>query len=83
MKGKVVEALRFGLPVVTTSTGAQGIADTLEAMTVTNEPRAMANAILQLASDDKLWKKRSLDSLQLVKSLYSKDAMWNPLKDLF
>lgn len=83
VKGKVVEALKFGLPVVTTPTGAQGIPDSSHAIAVAESPEEMAKAILKLLTEDKLWLKQSAASLQLIKNLYSTDAMWEPMKDLF
>jgi len=83
VKGKVVEALKFGLPVVTTATGAQGIPDSSHAIAVAESPEEMAKAILKLLTEDKLWLKQSAASLQLIKNLYSTDAMWEPMKDLF
>jgi len=83
VKGKVVEALKFGLPVVTTPTGAQGIPDSSHAIDVAESPEEMAKAILNLLTEDKLWLKQSAASLQLIKNLYSTDAMWEPMKDLF
>ena len=54
MKGKVIEAMRFGLPCVTTSIGAQGLeeADFLE---VSDDPAAMAEKIVALVRDDTRW----------------------------
>jgi GT2 family glycosyltransferase len=83
VKGKVVEALRFGLPVVTTPTGVQGIPDPSNAITIAESPAEMAQSILKLLTENKLWLRHSAASLQLVTNLYSTDAMWEPLKDLF
>ena len=83
VKGKVVEALKFGLPIVTTPTGAQGIPDSSHAIGIAESPEEMAKAILKLLTEDKLWLKQSAASLQLIKNLYSTDAMWEPMKDLF
>jgi GT2 family glycosyltransferase/glycosyltransferase involved in cell wall biosynthesis len=83
VKGKVVEALKFGLPVVTTPTGAQGIPDSSQVIGIAESPDEMAQAILKLLKEDELWQKQSAASLQLIKNIYSTDAMWEPMKDLF
>jgi glycosyltransferase involved in cell wall biosynthesis len=46
VKGKVLEAIRYGVPLVTTSIGAEGIPDALEVMRVADEPEFFAQAVL-------------------------------------
>ncbi|MDA7585508.1 glycosyltransferase [Luminiphilus sp.] len=46
VKGKVLEAIRYGVPLVTTSIGAEGIPDALEVMRVADDPQAFAQAVL-------------------------------------
>lgn len=56
MKGKIVQSLAHGLPVVTTPIGAEGIglADGVSAV-ITEGDDAMANGILRLYGDETLW----------------------------
>ena len=58
MKGKVNEALAHGVPVVTTSIGAQGFdaADGRE-MFIADEPLTFANAVVRLLGDRPLQEK--------------------------
>ena len=46
VKSKVVEALRYGLPLVTTAVGAQGLEELDEVARVEDDPEAIAEAIL-------------------------------------
>ena len=46
VKGKVLEAIRYGVPLVTTSIGAEGIPDALEVMRVADDPQGFAQAVL-------------------------------------
>jgi glycosyltransferase involved in cell wall biosynthesis len=62
VKGKVLEAIRYGVPLVTTSIGAEGIPDALEVMRVADEPEFFAQAVLddlqggaKLQGDRKAW----------------------------
>lgn len=62
VKGKVLEAIRYGVPLVTTSIGAEGIPDALEVMRLADEPEFFAQAVLdefqggaQLQGDRKAW----------------------------
>jgi GT2 family glycosyltransferase len=83
VKGKVVEALRNGLPVVTTAIGGQGIEDSNGCLAIVESREQMASAILALLTDDNLWAQRSSESIRLAKRSYSKEAMWSSIKDLF
>ncbi|MGZ6297207.1 MAG: glycosyltransferase family 4 protein [Candidatus Limnocylindrales bacterium] len=53
---KILEALAWGLPVVTTTIGAAGLGltDGKQAL-IADEPRAFAAAVERLAADDQLW----------------------------
>ena len=54
VKGKVVEALYYGVPVVTTAAGAEGMAAT-PLMTVSDDARAMADAVADLCLNEERW----------------------------
>lgn len=55
VKGKITQALSIGLPVVTTSIGAEGIPDAEQAMCVEDEPQAFAQAMRALHEDETRW----------------------------
>lgn len=52
IKGKVVEAMRFGTPVVTTSTGAEGIVDADKVMTIADDGKLLAQRVAGLYVDN-------------------------------
>jgi glycosyltransferase involved in cell wall biosynthesis len=79
MKGKVVEALRFGVPCVTTPTGAQGFGTANEALAVAGTAEDFANDIVALLEDDALWRDRSGRGLAFVRERFSYEALWNVL----
>ncbi|HEY0383963.1 MAG TPA: glycosyltransferase [Candidatus Elarobacter sp.] len=60
LKGKIGQSLEFGLPVVTTSIGAEGFdfTDGRDAL-VADEPAAFAAAVKRLYSDRILWSRMS------------------------
>ena len=74
VKGKVVEAMRNGLPVVTTSTGAQGFSHD-HALLVADDPGAFAAHVVTLLSDRAEWIARAEKNAALAKELFSTDAM--------
>jgi GT2 family glycosyltransferase/SAM-dependent methyltransferase/glycosyltransferase involved in cell wall biosynthesis len=75
MKGKVIEAMRFGVPVVTTSTGAQGHDPAIAPFSVCDDPRLFAETVLKLLGDDTLWRRQSASGLHYVKTYFSMNAM--------
>lgn len=59
IKSKVVESLQQGLPLVTTTTGAQGLPGLSDVASVHDDPKAMAESILRLLEDDTVWLEKS------------------------
>jgi GT2 family glycosyltransferase len=58
IKGKVGEAMAHGIPVVTTSIGAEGFGLTHEFdVMIADDPESFATAIRQLYSDKELWQR--------------------------
>jgi GT2 family glycosyltransferase len=67
IKGKVGEAMAYGIPVVTTSVGAEGFGAThgLDIM-LADDPQSFAEAIKQLYSDRELWQRIANNSRLLI-----------------
>jgi O-antigen biosynthesis protein len=74
VKSKVVEALREGLPLVTTSVGAQGLPGIEESASIADDARGLADAAVQLLLDDALWREASLGELEYAKTQFSRAA---------
>ena len=75
MKGKVVEAMRFGIPVVTTPFGVQGMANVADSLPVHTEPEEFARAILKLLNDDDVWRKQRRVQCDYVRRHFSSQAL--------
>ncbi len=75
VKGKVLEALHYGLPLVTTSIGAQGIEGLDAVASVSDETSQLAASTVRLLTDDALWSQTSSDAHQFVAGHYSRAAM--------
>lgn len=56
VKGKVVEAMCQGVPIVTTPIGAEGIPEGDETLYVSNDAEDMARQIIDLCQNPTLWK---------------------------
>ena len=76
MKGKIGMAMSLGVPVVTTSIGAEGMGliDGTHAL-VADEPDAFAEAVDRLRRDDDLWQDLSVAARRLAAREWSPDAM--------
>lgn len=75
VKGKVVEALSQGLPLVTTPTGAQGIAGLDGVVLVRDGTEAFAEALGLLLTDDAVWLRQSLSQIRFAEKTFSRAAM--------
>lgn len=83
VKGKVVEAMRFGVPVVTTNIGAQGLTTDSKILTVTDNVEFFANRVDELLNDDSKWTAISINQTKFVKENFSEDAMKQAFSPLF
>ena len=57
VKGKVVEAIAYGVPLVSTSIGAEGIKEASDIMLIADSPEDFAKEVIRLYEDRKLWEK--------------------------
>lgn len=80
-KGKVGETLSHGVPMVSTSIGAEGMNIINEVHSfVTDDPKQFAEYILKLYSDKELWYKFSENGKELITSQYSSKLMLKRLQ---
>jgi GT2 family glycosyltransferase/SAM-dependent methyltransferase len=75
VKGKVVEAIGHGLPLVTTSVGAQGIPHLEEAAAVHDEVGDIVVALKELLQDDGKWIAQSERQIKFASEYFSHSAM--------
>ncbi len=75
VKSKVVEALQQGLPLVTTSVGAQGLPGVEAASSVADDPVALADAILAWLDDDQAWLSASRAGAAYAGARFSRAAL--------
>ncbi len=70
VKGKVLEAIEYGVPCVMTSVAAQGLSGIERFLPVNDEPFSFAAAIRLLQGDDDAWNSASLDAFQFLVRRY-------------
>jgi glycosyltransferase involved in cell wall biosynthesis len=82
-KGKVGEALSYGIPIVSTSVGTEGFTDTINSgMIVADTPTEMAKAIYELHENLELWNSASRLGKDYCKSNLSSMAMRKDISQL-
>lgn len=76
MKGKIGQSLSFGLPIVTTPIGAEGLGliDGFSAL-IRSDPVEFSNAIVSLYTDESLWQFLADNGLELIKGQFSIEAV--------
>ena len=75
VKGKVVESLRMGVPVVTTKIGVQGLPGYEDAIAVADDPADFAKAVQDLLQDDALWQRRRDAGLKYYRENFSESVV--------
>ena len=74
VKSKVVEALREGLPLVTTSVGAQGLPGIEQCIRIADDAPGLAEAAVKLLLDGALWRNASRLQLEYGRAHFSRAA---------
>lgn len=83
VKGKTVEALYYGSPIVTTSVGAEGIPNAETVMKIADDEYDFADAVTNLYKDVDALSSMSLKALEYIKQNNSIDAAWEIIKEDF
>jgi GT2 family glycosyltransferase/glycosyltransferase involved in cell wall biosynthesis/Flp pilus assembly protein TadD len=84
LKGKIGEAMAYGLPVVTTTVGAEGFGLTSgENAFIADSPRDFAECIVKLCSDDQLWRRMAAKGKEFIMEHYSPQKVRQQLSDMF
>jgi glycosyltransferase involved in cell wall biosynthesis len=82
MKGKIGQALAFGLPVVTTSVGAEGmnLTDGREIL-IADEPLEFARQVLRVYDNQELWQSLSDNGYNFIAENLSPNAVEKKIKN--
>ena len=83
IKGKIITAMYYGVPVVGTSVGVEGIGmENGKNVLTADSADEFADKVVKLYSDESLWSKISYNSMNLVESKYNKDNLALFFKEL-
>lgn len=81
-KGKLIEAMQCGTPSVTTSIGAEGMAEDLAWNgTVVDDNDGIINAAVEIYSNEKLWREFQLNGVEIVNQKFSAKLFSDVLLD--
>lgn len=80
IKNKVIEAMAYGTPLVTTEVGAQGLEGLAEVTPVTSDAKEFAMHVCDIINDDKQWRSSSSHGALFVEKHFSEAAMSNMLQ---
>jgi O-antigen biosynthesis protein len=75
VKGRVVEALRWGLPLVTTPAGAQGLSGIERILPICADPAQFAEQIQYLLTNPTQYERISGEMVDFAKARFSRDVM--------
>ncbi|MCI8455143.1 MAG: glycosyltransferase [Lachnospiraceae bacterium] len=83
VKGKVVEAIYNGAPVVTTSIGAEGIPEADRVMKIADSPEGFADCVAKLYQDPAACQALCKKTQSYIREYFSVDAAWSVIEEDF
>ena len=83
LKGKIGQSMGFGLPVVTTSMGVEGmdVVDGREVL-VADDPVQFAANVVRLLREEELWAQMSESSIRYVAANYAPNVVRSKMKEI-
>ena len=75
VKGKVIEAMAKGVPIVTTSIGVEGIEEAEQLLLIRDDSKSFAEAILSLIAEKELWNRQQEVQFEVIKKYFSIQRM--------
>lgn len=79
IKNKVIEAMAYGAPLVTTEVGAQGLLGLAEVTPVTSRAEQFSAYVCEIINDDEKWRTLSKKGALFVEQHFSEATMRNML----
>ena len=83
VKGKVVEAIYNGAPIITTSTGAEGIPQVEQVLEVEDDPKTFADKTVALYQDNDRCRQMCEGTQKYIREHFSMDGAWEVIEEDF
>ena len=82
MKGKIGEAMSYGVPVVTTSIGAEGFGLTHRVnIMIGDDPQSFADNVVALYTQPELWQRIALNSRRHIAENFAPGVISQTIND--
>ena len=82
LKGKFIDAMKYGTPSITTSIGAEGMATKNDwPGYISDSSNELANKAIKLYSEEKIWAEKQAVGFQVLRTEFSKDELHQVLKN--
>lgn len=83
IKGKVIEAMRYGIPVETTSVGAEGILEIEKILCIEDDAEKFADELINLYNNRFRLEKMSKESCKYIRNNFSEENAWKIIEEDF
>lgn len=83
VKGKVVQALHEGAPLITTSCGAEGIPEPESVMVIRDTPEEFASEIIRLYKDPVSLRRMTEAGVRYIRQYFSAEKCWEQIREDF
>ncbi|RAV13793.1 glycosyltransferase [Paenibacillus contaminans] len=83
VKGKVVEAMANGLPLITTSIGAEGLQEVESVVRIADDEQKFGDEVLSLYTNRDMWEEISRKSFEYIEDNFSKASAKELIKEDF
>lgn len=75
VKGKIIEAMYYGVPTVTTSIGAEGIENADHSLFIADDPHVFAENVIRVYTHSTIWDNISNEASKTIKRYFSKNVV--------
>ena len=75
MKGKILEAMRYAVPVVSTGAGVEGFDGAAEMLAIADTPEAFADCVIEVLRDPRSATRRVFNALDYIEQNFSYTAV--------
>ena len=83
IKGKVIEAMNYGIPILTTSVGAEGILNSEEFLAIEDGAEDFAKRLIALYNDEEKLREMSTAGCDYIRKYYSPENAMKIIKEDF
>ena len=82
IQNKILEAMSMGIPVVTTSEGAEGIGASDDILNIASSDEKYARKVIQIMQDESLQKEIGISSREFVNKIFSWEKVGNEFSEI-